>query len=381
MTDTAPPWRGSSPGADPCAEWAAGVGLIVARGLDARGRGTSASLASAIGFCCDPDGDLSDGAIVISLSLAAAQTFPVGTNVADATTAVLSRGIFVLASAGNDGIADDEDVQISASIPEVIAAGAVDAFGVIARFSSIGTNLGRQSPNEKPEIVAPGVDLLTCGRAGTYRLVSGTSASAAFVAGILALVFQYRHEYTQPATALGLETLKTVLMGTAATSPGQGLPHDPHYGYGLIQGLSLADALPWGRLAAVRGWEGSGGRRRSERGRGWQTPSAGSHAQCALDALLYGEGGPRARFDGLEAWQEPLPVRVLDFEPRPTIDLEDHGSAMSIEHDVDPRESEPRGVLGRAGHFQDLAPAGKGESSQGHSRIRMDLDGLPVPDR
>ena len=66
------PLRGVAPAAS----------LIVAKVLDSRGRGTSASLAAAIGFCVDPngDGDASDGAAIVSLSLAAAQDLPAGTD-------------------------------------------------------------------------------------------------------------------------------------------------------------------------------------------------------------------------------------------------------------------------------------------------------------
>lgn len=229
------PLRGVAPGAS----------LIVMKVLDAQGRGTGGSLAAAIGLCVDPngDGDTSDGAAIISLSLAAGQDLTVGTEVEDAVSRALLRGVFVVASAGNDGAADDGDVQRPASIPGVIAVGAVDAFGGIARFSSMGAEAGRADPDRKPEVVAPGVDLLSASRAGTYRLVSGTSASAAIVSGILALILQEHPAFAKMGTSVGIETLKAALMNTARKTPAQGVPHDRHYGYGVVQAADLAAML------------------------------------------------------------------------------------------------------------------------------------------
>ena len=219
--------------------------LIVAKALDAQGVGSSASLASAILFCADPngDGDGSDGATVISLSLAAAHPFPIGTDVADAVASAVAKGIFVVASAGNDGVTDDGDVQSPASIPDVIAVGAVDVFGAVARFSSMGADAGRADPDRKPEVVAPGADVLSASRGGTYRLVSGTSASAAFVSGTLALLLQDRPGLARSGGPAAIHLLKAALMQTAKKEPAQAVPHDPRYGYGLVQAVDLDAAL------------------------------------------------------------------------------------------------------------------------------------------
>ena len=225
---------------------APGVALLVAKVLDAQGRGTSGSLAQAAAFCADPDGDgdPADGASVISLSLVATATdLPVGSDVAAAVNAALRQGIVVVASAGNDGLADDGDVQRPASIPGVLAVGAVDSFGAVARFSSMGSSAGRVDPDRKPELVAPGVDLLSAGRAGTYRLVSGTSTSAAFVAGIVALLLEAHPALAGAGTYAGVAAIKAALTGTAAPGAGQALPHDPRFGYGIVRALAASDIL------------------------------------------------------------------------------------------------------------------------------------------
>ncbi len=221
---------------------APGVSLIVAKALDSRGRGTSAGLAAAIDFCVDPnrDGNPADGAGVVSLSLAAATNLTVGNDLTVAVASALASGVVVVASAGNDGLADDGDVQSPASIPGVIAVGSVDDHGAIARFSSIGAEAGRTDPDRKPELVAPGVDLLTTAHGGGYRLVSGTSASAAFVSGAIALILEGRPGAVRSNTANTPAAIKAILTSTAERLPGQRVPHDPHYGYGLVQVASAS---------------------------------------------------------------------------------------------------------------------------------------------
>ncbi len=222
------------------------VALIVAKALDAHGMGTSAGLASAIDFCVDPDGDgnRTDGADVVSLSLAAASNVTLGSDVTAAVTAALSWGVVIVASAGNDGLADDGDVQNPASIEGVIAVGSVDEFGAVALFSSKGASVGRTDPNRKPELVAPGVDLLTTARGGGYQLVSGTSASAAFVSGIVALLLEAHPNVGTAANFAMILSLKTALMDAAHEALGQVAPHDPHYGYGVVAAASASVLLP-----------------------------------------------------------------------------------------------------------------------------------------
>ena len=227
--------------------------LIVAKAINADGQGSDALVASAIAFCVDPnnDGDTSDGADIISLSLGGDEHPRFGSEVGDAATLAAEKGVFVIASAGNDGLQDDGDVESPASEELIIAVGAVDSNGTIAGFSSIGDNDGRTpqsgddrfDPNKKPEIVAPGVDIVTAYPDGKYCTVSGTSPAAAYASGLLALILEENPGYLNTGNSTMIIELKNALMDGAKKLPGQDTPHDDHYGYGLSQAADTSDIL------------------------------------------------------------------------------------------------------------------------------------------
>ncbi len=215
------------------------VGLIVAKVINAAGFGSSASVAAGIRFCLDPFGNGTGGADVISVSLGSKAPLFVATDVYAAAQVAVDRGVFVVASAGNDGgMFDDGDVETPANVPLALAIGAVDATGRIAPFSSIGSSVNRTDPNLKPELAAPGVLLITTAPGAHYVTMSGTSPATALAAGIVALLLQ-AHPELRPSGAAGsanVVTLKWALARSATEEPWQAVPHDPYYGYGVIDG-------------------------------------------------------------------------------------------------------------------------------------------------
>ncbi len=214
--------------------------LIVAKALRSNGTGSSDTISDAIRFCIDPngDGDLRDGADIISLSLGAQRT-PFTTNAAaKAAEEATKRGIFVVSSAGNDGREDDGDVGTPANEPCVIAVGSINRHMEVAAFSSKGNNSpellpSRADPNRKPEFVMPGVGLTTTARGSSYTVITGTSASAALFSGLLALLLEAHPEYRKADSSAVLE-MKATLMATSIRLEGQQTPHDDWYGYGLV---------------------------------------------------------------------------------------------------------------------------------------------------
>lgn len=221
------------------------VKLIVAKALDRDGRGDDSTVANAI------DWAVQQGAEVLCLSLGGRARFlNLGDQTATACNRAIDQGVFVVAAAGNDGENDDGDVASPATVDKVIAVGAIDSKKEIAPFSSRGDNDGhtplpypfdddRQDPDKKPEVVAPGVEIVSAWRDHKYATVSGTSQATAFVSGILALVLEVHPEYKR-VNRDKVNDLKEALMDSAEPCPDQDTPHDDHYGYGLVQAYELS---------------------------------------------------------------------------------------------------------------------------------------------
>jgi serine protease AprX len=219
--------------------------LIIAKALRGDGTGEDEVIASAIRFCMDPNSDdnFTDAADIICLSLGGRKIPALGTKSENACKEAVGRGIFVVAAAGNDY--PNRDVATPGTVELVISVGAIDKTKTIASFSSKGWNIFRDHPNEKPELVAPGVSIVSTWSPDYYTLCSGTSQAAPFVAGAIALVLdaypQYQQEYTNNSTKV--VKLKLLLASTAEKLDNQAEPHDNRYGYGLVNALGLYKAL------------------------------------------------------------------------------------------------------------------------------------------
>lgn len=140
-----------------------------------------------------------------------------GSPVADDTAfqpdvaALRAAGILPIFSAGNSGPAP-ESIQSPASFPESLAVGAVDEEGQVATFSSRGPSPWNEI---KPEVAAPGVNILSSLPGGAYGVLDGTSMAAPHVAGVAALLLQadptlmpddLEAFLTETATPLGAQT-------------------------------------------------------------------------------------------------------------------------------------------------------------------------------
>ncbi|MBM0279620.1 S8 family serine peptidase, partial [Micromonospora tarensis] len=103
-----------------------------------------------------------------------------------ATAALDAAGIFVVVAAGNTGpwCASIDDPP--APYPDVLTVGAVDAQRRVAQFSSRGPVPGGPG---KPDVLAPGVGVVSAMPGGTYAALDGTSMATPQVAGVVALMW------------------------------------------------------------------------------------------------------------------------------------------------------------------------------------------------
>ena len=167
-----------------------------------------------------------------------------------ATRQATDSGIYVVAAAGNDGGPDDDgDVAAPGNVPRAISVGATTRGGGIWENSSVGMRDGegftRQSPHLKPEIVAPGHEIISTGDGNRWYSSSGTSDSTVFVAGALALLLE-AHPNLMPNSQSDGEWIdlgKDALM-SSAQSNGQGEGHHPYAGYGIRDAQKWVYSIP-----------------------------------------------------------------------------------------------------------------------------------------
>lgn len=237
---------------------APGVSLIIIKAMDSNGNGDESRVASGITTA------VSAGADIIVLSLGGQTRAVFGTNTENAVKNAISKGVYVVAAAGNlDKKNGEADCTITspASVEGVIAVGAIDKASTIADFSCHGTGkegagqvlpglpspvTNSRDPHKKAEVVAPGVEVLSAWKGGGYALASGTSQSAPIVGGILALILQSKPNLTDKDQATVFNVKEKLMVSSKKIGPlaGKGpTAHDDSYGYGLIQGDALLRAL------------------------------------------------------------------------------------------------------------------------------------------
>jgi subtilisin family serine protease len=217
------------------------VKMVIVKAISSSGSGSDSDVADGIDFVVE------NGADVICLSLGGmARILNIGDETAAACNDAINQGVVVVAAAGNDGENDDGDVSSPAIVDGVIAVGAVDEDKRKASFSSIGDNDGflplpfddRNDPDKKPEVVAPGVDIISTHLDEGYAKASGTSQATAFVAGGMVLVLdansQYQREGAFGGDSDAVNEIKNAIMNSAEKVSGQDSPHDDYYGYGLF---------------------------------------------------------------------------------------------------------------------------------------------------
>ncbi|MBO4206682.1 S8 family serine peptidase [Micromonospora echinofusca] len=124
-----------------------------------------------------------------------------------ATAALDAAGIFVVVAAGNTG-PDCGTVDTPPAVyGDVLAVGAVDAARQVAGFSSRGPTPAGAT---KPDLVAPGADVLSAMPGGGYAVQSGTSMATPHVAGVVALMWS-----ANPELIGDLPTTRRILRETA----------------------------------------------------------------------------------------------------------------------------------------------------------------------
>ncbi|HRW08821.1 MAG TPA: S8 family serine peptidase [Caldilineaceae bacterium] len=167
-----------------------------------------------------------------------------------------AAGQMVVASAGNDGIFGCSSVQAPIAMHDaVFSVGAHDSTGTIAGFSSRGPVTADGSGRLKPDISAPGVNVISANLGGGTVPLSGTSMASPHVAGAVALLWS-----AVPALIGDIDRTEQILIKSATPVPANncgegGTPVVPNntFGFGRLNiqaAIAMAQA-PVGLTVAV----------------------------------------------------------------------------------------------------------------------------------
>lgn len=143
------------------------------------------------------------------------------------TTEVVGQNSFMLSPMPQTSLTTPSTARL------VISVGAYNSMtGQLAAFS--GRGFGRNDSVIKPDLVAPGVDILSASGTGAgYRTLSGTSMATPHVTGGAALLMEWGIVRRNNVFLYG-ENLKTYLLrGTRKDIPGIEYP-SPNWGYGKL---------------------------------------------------------------------------------------------------------------------------------------------------
>jgi bacillopeptidase F len=154
----------------------------------------------------------------------------------DSVAMLRAAGIVTVFSAGNAG-PDAGTIDAPASYTNTLAMGATASSDTIAAFSSRGPSPWGQI---KPDVVAPGVAIVSTIPGGAYGTLSGTSMAAPHAAGTIALMLQADREVLGLPT-MTITTTERILRETALDlgEPGP----DNTYGYGRLDAYAAVRAV------------------------------------------------------------------------------------------------------------------------------------------
>jgi serine protease AprX len=204
--------------------------------------GNDSTISLAIDYCIDKDVDI----ILLSMGPSPHNcNFNEKSKTTESITKAINKGIFIVTPSGDDGQKDDGDVCFPGTLKNIISVGAISDRNSILSFSSKGHQYpDNLHPNKKPELVAPGDEIMSIRINGAYGKISGTSQASAYVAGIIALLLDaypdFKHNGLKNENESTIILFKEIFAKTAKKignliNDEEELSHDDLYGYGLIQ--------------------------------------------------------------------------------------------------------------------------------------------------
>ncbi|HEY4575550.1 MAG TPA: S8 family serine peptidase, partial [Thermoanaerobaculia bacterium] len=131
-----------------------------------------------------------------------------------------AKNILPVYAVGNEGAGTS---RYPGNYPEALSVGAVDENGQVADFSS-SQRFARQSDPVVPDIVGPGVGVISAMPGGGYQQMDGSSMATPHIAGLAALLFQARPNATANDMETAIFQSCKLATGVSAERAGRGFP-------------------------------------------------------------------------------------------------------------------------------------------------------------
>lgn len=172
--------NGYSSGGQYCGT-APGAALVSLKALDGEGNGNASDILAAMQWIYENHQHYHIRVVNLSLGVASSEHAQIDPLVIGAN-ALVCAGLCVVAAAGNSG-PERKSITSPGTSPLVLTVGSCDQKGDIPRFSSRGP---APAGEIKPDVVAPGVDILSLSAENpkSYIAQTGTSMSSPYVAGL-----------------------------------------------------------------------------------------------------------------------------------------------------------------------------------------------------
>ncbi|MCB2180870.1 MAG: S8 family serine peptidase [Desulfobulbaceae bacterium] len=194
------------------------------------GSGTIEQVMAGMEWILDPDDnpDTDDGAQIVNMSWGMSANSSV---LKEAIQNMTNAGVLPVCAIGNEG---SYITYSPGNFPNAVGVGAVNENNDVPFFSGGGIIWWDNSVNMKPDITAPGVDIVGIGGQGEYQALSGTSFAAPHVTGAAAILLQRN---TQLSPFLLAEFLFNTSLDLGETG------QDIEYGRGVLNVASAVKFL------------------------------------------------------------------------------------------------------------------------------------------
>jgi len=282
------------------------VEFIVGKIFPDKGGATDAILLKAMQWMADPDGnpDTDDAPQVVSNSWGKnrQKSFEDEQPLWEAVTTWRQLGIVPVFAAGNRG-PKAESVGTPAGYPHSFAVGATGKKDEIARFSSRGPSTWLDREYIKPDISAPGRDILSVRHTGGYIIFSGTSMAAPHVSGLSALILEAN-------PLLSVEAVERIIIDTSKDlgQPGK----DSSFGNGRVNAFKAVDLALHGGSVGLKVFAG-------DYPIFMESISTGKHYQADQNGeflVVLREGNHRLKISslGFKTYETELKIQARSFQ-------------------------------------------------------------------